>query len=116
MGFALEAAQTCKPGAVCRPRGTSAFGDQKGHPPSQWVPSGSIPSRGSRRMLGVHWDEQHPPAEDQSRVQAGSRAERANPTADPAAHARAPILRSVMRSGIFGGAGWLLGSWVLKNP
>lgn len=30
-------------------------------------------------MLRVHWDEQHPPAEDQIRVRAGSGAEQANP-------------------------------------
>lgn len=61
-------------------------------------------------MLRMHWDEQHPPAEDQIRVRAGSGAERANPVGSCMAPPPTPILRCLMRSGIFRGAGWLLGS------
>jgi len=79
MGFALEVAQPCKPIRARRRLGTRK---------DTCHPGGSIPTRGSRGVLGVRWDKQHPPAEGQSRLQAGSGAERVNPSADPAAHAQ----------------------------
>lgn len=85
------------PGAVCWPRGMLAFGDQKGHPPPQWVLTSSIPFGGTQGMLGVHWDRQHPPAEDQSWVQAGKGLSGQTPL-----QTQQLISRNLMRRGIFG--------------
>lgn len=104
-GFALEAAQTHRCGVSAslgahRLLGTCA----------PVVPSGSIPPGGSHGMLRVHRDEQHPPAEDPSWAQ-----ERANPLQTLQITPGPLIFRCLVRNGDFGDAGWVLGSWVLKN-